>query len=156
MKKFNNTPNEEFSHNGETYFKHRSIAVAVFPLIEDSTEFLITQRSEKMTHPGKWCCPCGYLDWDETLEEAAQRELYEETGIYVENLSEFQLVGINSNPKDFRQNVTMRFIVNIPQAALHDLQLSEEVTDFGFFDPYSDPSGEDFAFNHDKIMEELI
>ena len=42
---------------------------------------LVEKRGPAVSHPGEWCCPCGYLDWDETLEQACQREVMEETGL---------------------------------------------------------------------------
>ena len=42
---------------------------------------VVEKRGPVVSHPGEWCCPCGYLDWDESLIEACQREVKEETGI---------------------------------------------------------------------------
>ena len=36
---------------------------------------------KKSIYPGKWCLPCGYIEYDETYVEAAAREIKEETGI---------------------------------------------------------------------------
>lgn len=45
-------------------------------------KILITQRSFKSKFmPGNWGLPCGKIDFGEDVEEAALRELYEETGI---------------------------------------------------------------------------
>lgn len=55
---------------------HVSVAV-----IKDQN-FLILQRGETAPWmPLKYCLPGGKVDPNETLEEAAKRELYEETGI---------------------------------------------------------------------------
>ena len=61
-----------------------------------------------MPEGGKWCFPCGYLDWDETLEEAASRELYEETGLFVpaEEMKQWFLF---STPSSQKQNVVVWF-----------------------------------------------
>jgi 8-oxo-dGTP diphosphatase len=31
----------------------------------------------------QWCIPCGYVEWDEDVREAAEREFLEETGLQV-------------------------------------------------------------------------
>ena len=56
-------------------FKMESATGNIFALIE--------KRGPAVSHSGEWCCPCGYIDWDETLEEACQREIKEETGMDV-------------------------------------------------------------------------
>jgi len=37
-------------------------------------------------YQGYWGLPCGYLDWNETLYEGVQRELWEETGLLLSEL----------------------------------------------------------------------
>jgi 8-oxo-dGTP pyrophosphatase MutT (NUDIX family) len=46
-------------------------------------KFLIEKRGNKpdLDSKGKWCLPCGYLDWDESGSDAARRELWEEVGL---------------------------------------------------------------------------
>ncbi|MDO5330460.1 MAG: NUDIX domain-containing protein [Bacillota bacterium] len=51
---------------------------------------------EKRTDNGLWCAPGGSLDIGETVIEGAKREVYEETGIVLEDLT---LLAINSGPK---------------------------------------------------------
>lgn len=58
---------------------------------------------------GYWCNSCGYLDYNETVEEAAVRELHEESGIIL-SPNEVSFFGYESDPvKANRQNVTFRF-----------------------------------------------
>lgn len=46
-------------------------------------EILLIKRG-KPPHYGRWMVPGGTLEWGETLEEAAIREVREETGIHIE------------------------------------------------------------------------
>ena len=78
---------ETGEHAGETVWVHRSIAVAgfIFCKINDEWCVLANQRGEGAPDfQGYWNCPCGYLDFDETLAEACSREIYEETGVKIE------------------------------------------------------------------------
>jgi 8-oxo-dGTP pyrophosphatase MutT (NUDIX family) len=52
--------------------------------VEKNGEFLFVQRSEENSTPGKWGLVSGGLETDEDAEEAAVRELREETGLEAE------------------------------------------------------------------------
>lgn len=42
--------------------------------------------SHRLSNPGTWALPGGHLEFNETFETCAERELMEETGLAVENL----------------------------------------------------------------------
>ena len=44
-------------------------------------KILLVQR--KGSYAGQWCIPCGHVEWDEDLREAACREFQEETGLAI-------------------------------------------------------------------------
>ena len=103
---------------GREYWISRSIAVVVAVFAKDKISnddfVLVVQRGTGTPDPeyiGAFCMPCGYLDFDETCVQAAQRELVEETGLMFP-ISDFKLVSINDVPEsDKRQNVTFRYVV---------------------------------------------
>jgi ADP-ribose pyrophosphatase YjhB (NUDIX family) len=106
--------------------------------------------------------PCGYLDYDETIAQAAQREVKEETGLTF-LISDFKLVSINDNPLgDKRQNVTFRYLIksDIPT---EDLELlfttknseKDEVNSIRFI-KLSDIEMYKWAFNHETLIKEII
>lgn len=47
-------------------------------------QILLVQRSAHQFGAGKWCFPCGYVEWGEDIRDAARREAREEAGIEVE------------------------------------------------------------------------
>lgn len=61
-----------------------SIVVAVKAVIVQNDQLLIIQRaSDDEVHPGTWELVGGKLDFGETLEQALEREVFEETGLRV-------------------------------------------------------------------------
>ena len=61
----------------------------IFSKIEDNIKVLLIERAH---YPYKdfWAFPGGFVDPDETTLQAAKRELYEETGIIVNDLTQLQ------------------------------------------------------------------
>lgn len=96
--------------NGKEQWISRSTVVIpiVFKLNEKTGEIftLVEKRGAAVSHPGEWCCPCGYLDWDETLQEACQREVREETGLELD-LENILFFTVDSNPKTSNQSVDL-------------------------------------------------
>lgn len=93
---------------GEKVWISRSVAVCMALIVEteDDSCVVITKRGKGCPDEvGKWCLPCGYLDYDETIPEAASRELYEETGLEI-HPDRWKLLDIDSDPKSNKQNVT--------------------------------------------------
>ncbi len=99
--------------NGKEQWISRSTVVipVVFKLDESTGEIytLVEKRGPAVSHPGEWCCPCGYIDWDETLEEACQREVREETGLVLDT-SKIYFMYVNSNPKSTNQSVDLWYM----------------------------------------------
>lgn len=58
--------------------------------LEINNKLLLLQRAHGKLEPGKWGVPAGKLENNETPENAAKRELLEETGISLENPSRIQ------------------------------------------------------------------
>lgn len=68
------------------------VQVAACYLEIDGKLLLLQQASHKL-EPGRWGVPGGKLEKEETPEQAAVRELLEETGIFLERSSQVQYVG---------------------------------------------------------------
>lgn len=152
---------------GREFWISRSIAAVACILAKDlrgNVYVLAVQRGEGTPDPeyvGAYCMPCGYLDFDETIKEAAQREVKEETGITFP-ISDFKLVNINDNPNsDKRQNVTFRFLVksDVPIEDLGKLITTknaekDEVLDVTFI-KLSEINNFRWAFNHEELIKEI-
>ncbi len=72
------------------------VGVSVIPVMPDQTILLMRRRDTQ-----QWGLPGGLVDWGETVEMAARRELWEETGVRLTGLG--RLVGVYSSLKrDYR------------------------------------------------------
>lgn len=104
--------------NGKEYWVSRSIAVVtyVYANVNGVECVLANKRGPGLPNKvGLWNCVSGYLDYNETLEDAAIREVFEETGV---NISSYRLLfkEIDSSPTREKQNVLVRYCCHIKSA----------------------------------------
>jgi 8-oxo-dGTP diphosphatase len=107
---------------------------------------LIRRGSEPFK--GRWALPGGFVEIGETVEEAADREAAEETGLAVEVA---RLVGVYSDPeRDPRgHNVSVAFIARVLSGELSAGTDASEVS-------VLDPDSVELAFDHRKIIEDAL
>lgn len=91
-----------------------NILIGVIPTFDE--KLLLTRRSlsEKFL-PGAWGLPCGKIDFGESLEDAVDRELLEETGLLVGGLK--KLVGysmfMSTKEGDELHNLQVNYLVEV-------------------------------------------
>lgn len=150
--------------DGKMYWVHRSIAIIAVVFREDLDNHwsILANKRGKGTpdFQGLWNCPCGYLDFDETLKEACSREVEEECGLKIES-AEFELVGINDSVKANLQNVSIRYFT-VLRDNLNNTEISigttgepDEVEEVKWI-PVDDIDQYEWAFGHGDILKDLI
>lgn len=154
MKKFNNKKNECINFEGRELWLSRSCAVAI--IVKALDKILLTRRGANTPdYQHKLCTPCGYMDWNESGFDAARRELYEETGIFLPEQHDKQPFFVDTRPTE-RQNITLRFYVElnyIPETTMEhsDEGEVEEILWLSLDEIETLPETE-FAFNHKSVI----
>lgn len=64
----------------------RPVPVVRMIVSDSSRRILILRRAGGTTRGGDWCLPGGKIDYGDTVEKTAARELEEETGLRAKNL----------------------------------------------------------------------
>lgn len=127
--------------------------VTMNALVIHENKILLGKRGmvngKKMTEFGKWGLLGGFFGRDETLVQAVRREVFEESGCEIDNITLFR---INDDPyriKEDRQNVDFifiaRFVKQIPKQ-------DEEVLELKWFSLNNLPPGEEIAFDHGESI----
>ena len=73
-------------------------------IINQQGEVLLGKRSSQ--HAPYWSIPGGHMEAGESFEQAAQREIFEETGL---NINEMKVIGLCNNPATGVKKVNIQF-----------------------------------------------
>lgn len=158
----------EGEHAGETLWSGRYCCVAGFIFSHtngDNVRVLAVKRGQGCPDfQGMWCCPCGFLEADETGEEGIARETYEETG-YDFPAKEFELFTVETDPKLCNKaHVTLMYIaimsatemINRYMIYAEDYKVDPDESEEIAWIPVDEISKYKWAFGHDKIINELM
>lgn len=97
--------------DGKEQWISRSVAAVtyVFAVVDGDVCVLVNKRGPGLpNNVGKWNAPSGFLDYDETIEECAVREVFEETGLNI-NKHNLHFLEVDSNPERRNQVVLFRY-----------------------------------------------
>jgi len=135
-------------HCGKVVEKYRNPFPTVDVIIEVEGGIVLIQRKNP---PYGWALPGGFVDYGESLEEAAIREAKEETSLDVELVSQ---LGAYSDPdRDPRQhNISVVFLARSKREG--NPVASDDAIKVGIFDAGSLP--EELAFDHSRILKDYF
>ena len=130
-------------------FKKPSVTtdIVIFTIKENELKILLVKRKIE-PFKDKWALPGGFVRIDESLEQAAKRELEEETGvknIYLEQLYTFG--NLERDPRGRVITVAYMALINSNEIKL---QATTDVSDAQWFSIKKIPQ---LAFDHKKILD---
>jgi 8-oxo-dGTP diphosphatase len=127
-----------------------TVDCVVFGLDEGALKVLLIQRGLE-PFKGMWALPGGFVRVEETLEQAARRELEEEAGIsklYLEQLYTFG--DLNRDPRERTVSVAYYALVKLSD---HRLKAATDARDAAWFAVQAVPR---LAFDHSKILDVAV
>lgn len=173
--KFQNRRNKHYHTSDGLMWNSRSTAVVNHIWILHGSDYfvLLGKRGPNGDQPGKWNVPCGYIDWDEDLKGAMERELWEETGLDIQAelesgnckiLKEFsnQPWYVNTNPNSNRQNISLHvgLVLHAKEKPILHLDNIEpdEATEAIWmkWEDLASIKHDDWAFNHDVKINDFF
>lgn len=124
-----------------------TVDCVVFGLDDDDLKVLLMRRGLQ-PFQGRWALPGGFVRVDEALEEAARRELAEETGldrVFLEQLYTFG--DLDRDPRERVVSVAYYALVKLSD---HRVRAATDATEAAWF-PVTDPPA--LAFDHDHVLD---
>jgi 8-oxo-dGTP diphosphatase len=138
---------------GYTY-KYPRPAVTTDCLIFSSSNnqlYLLLIQRDSPPFEGKWAFPGGFVEIDENIDDAAYRELKEETGIVDTTLYQFKTYGeIDRDPRGRTISVVYYGFINSADASS---KAGSDARATKWFPTNNLPA---LAFDHDKIIREAL
>ncbi len=113
---------------GFIYYKNPAPAVSV--LIIENQHVLLGKRGPDSFAAGKWCLPCGYIEYNEAFLTAALREVKEETGLTIAIQS---IINVNSN--FLSENLHAIVVVLLAKVAAGIPAAGDDLVEVAWFDP---------------------
>lgn len=127
-----------------------TVDIVLFGFDEGDLKVLLIQR-DLPPFEGKWALPGGFVRVDETLDQAALRELAEETGVkdvFLEQL--FTFGKVNRDPRERVVSVAYYALVKL---ASHTVKAATDARNAAWFPVDETPS---LAFDHAEILEAAL
>jgi 8-oxo-dGTP diphosphatase len=127
----------------------RNPSLAVDCVVFDPAGRLLLIRRKNPPFQGQYALPGGYVDYGESTEHAAARELSEETGLVA---ASFALVGVYSDPQRDPRGHVVSIAYRIETAG-HDPHAGDDAAAAAFVAGWEHL---DLAFDHRSIVADAV
>ncbi|MDO5831623.1 MAG: NUDIX hydrolase [Methanobrevibacter sp.] len=132
-----------------TKYKIPSLTTDIF-IFDDDFNFILIKRKNN-PYKDYWALPGGFVEYGESVENAAVREAKEETNIDVELKD---LVNVYSNPDRDPRGHTIS-IAFTAKGDFASRRADDDASDIDIFSP-EQLCEIDLAFDHDKIVKDCL
>lgn len=129
---------------GFVHFRAPKVGVSL--VVEDNARILLVRRA---VEPGKgmWSLPSGFVEFDESPQEAAVRECKEETGL---TLSDLVLMEAAHYTDDYRgSGINLVYGSQVASGLLHP---GDDASEARFFSRDELPAGQEIAFQGHRVF----
>jgi 8-oxo-dGTP diphosphatase len=117
---------------------------------EGSNEIVLIKRGNE-PYKDRWALPGGFIEMDEELEEAAKRELFEETGIDHNDLQ--QLFTVGTIGRDPRHRTISIIYAGVYNSETMEIKAGDDAKEAIWFAVSDLPQ---LAFDHIKIINKAF
>ena len=155
--------NFPFMYRGKEFWYSRSVAVTHFVFCKNASgNWCVLANKRGNGTPdfqGYWNCPCGYLDFDESAVESAQRETFEETNVYIKK-NNINFYAVDTSPRLNKQNVSIHYYSKL-DGRCEDFVLTDESSEKNEIDEIkwieiSEVDNYKWAFNHSQLIKDIF
>ena len=128
--------------------RHPTLSVGMIPVYPDG-RIVLARRVDL----DRFSVPGGMVDWGETIEEAAKRELEEETGL--EMVRVIRLVGVYSSPARDPRTHAVNVVLALEVRGEPSIRDALEISEIHAFSPADIPYGY-LAFDGEQQLKDYL
>ena len=139
----NKSPRRRYCYD----YPRPAVTVDIIVVTRKKNPNVLLIRRKHSPFAGAWAIPGGFVDMDESLEAAARRELYEETGLHVRRLK--QLGAFGDPGRDPRGRVISVVYLAIVAGENIQAKADDDAAEVGWHSLKRLPT---LAFDHAEIL----
>lgn len=126
-----------------------TVDIAVFRTVDNQLEILLIQRKNE-PFKNQYALPGGFVDADESIEQAAIRELEEETSVKVSKIKQFGAYGNpNRDPRGYM--VSIAYLTKVSPDT--QVKAADDAKNVKWFKLNNLP---ELAFDHKEIIKDAV
>jgi 8-oxo-dGTP diphosphatase len=126
-----------------------TVDVVIFSILDEQLKVLLIKR-KVWPYEGMWAIPGGFVEMSESLDDAAYRELAEETNVSAGQVYLEQLYTFGEPARDPRTRVITVTYFALVSADKVDPRAADDAEDVCWFSAYGLPK---LAFDHTEILD---